>query len=82
MPTGIEYYKLICMNDTSNHENYISINPVTAAVELNLPERYKQYSDDLKAEIVRKFSFANLNHELEKEIQSFIEEYLQTMEQQ
>lgn len=69
------------MDDSIIPNKYISINRVTSAVELNLPERYQRYAEDLRAEIVRKFSFANLNHHLEKQIQEYIEEYLQTKAQ-
>jgi len=69
------------MDNSPIPNKYVSINRVTSSVELNLPEQYQQYADDLRAEIVRKFSFANLNHHLENQIQEFIEEYLQNKDQ-
>jgi len=69
------------MDNSPIPKKYISINRVTSVVELNLPEQYQLYSAELRAEIVRKFSFENLNHHLENQIQEFIEEYLQNKDQ-
>ena len=64
------------MNDLSKVKKYITINPRTTSIELNLPARFSQYSQELLEQIRANFSFSMMDSQLEDSIQAFVDEFL------
>lgn len=69
------------MENGEKIEKFVHLNPRISSIELNLPEKYKKYGENLQKEIKDRFSFNMMDSDFEERVERFVREYIADREE-